>query len=408
MQRNVNTTITFSSGQVSISVIEKLSTNIVEIFNDYSSIVKVNSFIETSLSHIEKLIGGKVLKASFVIDPSLKVDHKITLSKEMIKIAGSTVSKIDVENLIHIIKQKHITNNRRVILVQPIKFDVKDIMTKSYSRAPIHKPGDILTTTATITTISVATYEYIQQVAKAAGLKINQIMLSHQTVTFANLSRNALTTGAVHININNSQVSITINKNNSIVSSMLLYDYGFKYLIKGVMNKFGCSKEKAIDLVTAHASVKLKTKRIIYSHQIGIDTHSYTNDDLLNIIQKYLYKMLALIKKYLSQKRIENLPIVFSGLLSNAKGLTEFIVKHMNSEKVSIYKPLSFIEINKNNTNGLGVSNFNEIIDEVLGRQLDTIVQTNPNLLKTLRKTKEKSNWFTTIKNKIGRKYEWN
>lgn len=271
MQRNIITTISFSTGKVAISVLEKLPTNTVEIFNAESAVSKVNTFLETSLSHVEKIIGGKVNKATFVIEPSLHTGNEVSLDRTSISIVGENVAKIDIENLITLVKNKHNDENRRTILVQPLKFDVLDIMTKSYSRAPIHKPGNTLTVTSSVTTVNRKTYEYILQAAKAIGVEVSQILLSSQTNTFAHLSQNALAEGVVHINVNDNQVNLTINKNNSIVASMSLYDYGYKFLIKGVMSEFNCSKETARDLVAAHGSVKADSNRIIYSNQIGAD-----------------------------------------------------------------------------------------------------------------------------------------
>lgn len=48
--------------------------------------------------------------------------------------------------------------------------------------------------------------------------------------------------------------------------------------------------------------------------------------------------------------------------------------------------------MNEKNINSLGVIKFIDIIDSVLGKQYDTIVNTNPNSLKTLQnKTQTKS-----------------
>ena len=408
MERNIITTISFHPGVVAISVLEKLSTNVVEIFNDSADISKVNTFIEISLSHVEKLIGGKVSKATFVVDPSNTVEQNISLQRDAIQIVGETVSKLDIENLIQLITDKNSNNSRRTILVQPLKFEVKDIMTKSYSSAPIHKPGNILTITTSVTTISKQAYEFVQQTAKAVGIEVAQILLSNQTVAFANLSKNALTDGTVLIDINDNQVNITVNKNNSIVASMSLYDYGFKYLIKGIMLEFNCSEESARDLVAAHASVRTVNKRVIYSKQIGSDDWSFTNFDLENIIKKYLLKLVAIVKKYITQKNVDRLPIVISGKLNKVNGLTNFLIEKMQAESIIVHNPISFIGMNEFNTNSLGVIEFIEIIDNVLGRQYDTIVHTNPNTLKSLRSTHQPKGWITRFKNKIGGKHEWN
>ena len=407
MKRNIFTTITFSAGKVSISVLERLSTNTIEIFNDSSSISKINTFIETSLSHIEKLIGGTVSKATFIVEPSKVVDQKINLRQESIRILGDTVNKKDIDNLIELVTKKYNNETERVILTQPLKFDVIGVMTKSYSAAPIHKKGDELKMTSAITTISRKTYEFIHQAAKAVNIEVSQILLSNQTVSQAHLSKNALANGSILININNNQVNLTVNKNNSTVASMSIYDYGFKHLIKGIMTEFTCSEKSARDLLDAHSSIRNKDIRVIYSNQIGTDDWSYTNLQLGNIIKKYLNKLVVILNKFIDQRKIEKLPIIFSGKLHAVRGIKDYLREKMNTENISVYSPLTFIEMNDDNTNGIGVINFIKVMDSVLGKHYDTIVNTNPSSLKSLRRHNEQKGWLAKIKNKIGGKYDW-
>ena len=405
MKRNIITTIFFSSGQVTINVLERLQNNVIEIFNDVSSIKRVNSFIESSLSHIEKLIGGNISKATFVIEPSIKVGQKISLRKDSISINGATVAKIDIDNLINLVKQDFDKNERKTILVQPLKFDVQDVMTKSYSRAPIHKRGSKLTMTSSVTTISEEAFEYINQVAKAADIEIAEILLSNQTTTFAHLSKNVLAEGSILFNISMNQVNITVNRNNAIVASMTFYDYGYKSLIKGIMTQLSCSKDIARNLVAAHGSFTNNINRVIHSERIGTDSKSYTNVDLMKIINYYLYKLTATIKKYIEQMNIGNLPIFFSGELAKFEGI-EQKMSSLFEKQVSAFKGLTYVERNWNNVHTIGTINFIDIMNLVLGKKYDTIVNTNPNAIPNI-KSKSNKGWFAKMKDKIGWKYDW-
>lgn len=408
MKRNIITTITFSNKKISISAIEKLENNIVEIFNANSEITKKHTFISSSILHIEKIIGGKISKATFVIEPNEKVQSNIKLSKDEFPILGNSVTKIDIENSLNIIKNKNTSEDRRVTLVQPIEFRVTDTMTKSYSSAPIHKPGNLLTIISTITTISKNVYEYIYNTAKNADVEIAEILLTGQTESLANLSQLALSNGSVLIHIGEEQTNLMINKNNSVVSMLPIYHMGYKDLIKGIMKKFKCEKNIAIDLFNAHATLLDDKIKVIHTSQIGAENWTFTNKDLEEVLIRYFDALNAIAKKYLSQKKIEGLPIIYSGKLNKIKNLEDYIRNEMVPEKATLHNPLTFIEMNCENVNSLGTLNFIKIMDEVQGKQYDTIVNTNPNTLNSIRMNNIiQKNWFEKLKTKIGGKYDW-
>ena len=154
----------------------------------------------------------------------------------------------------------------------------------------------------------------------------------------------------------------------------------------------------------------IKNKRVINSNNINDGANVFTNIDLKNIIKQYLSKMAALIKKYISQKNIGKLPIVFAGKITTISGFEDYILSIINEHQISIYSPLSFLERNEKNLESIGIMNYNEVMDIVLGKQLDTIVHTNPQSIKTLKRKSEKEiKWLVRIKNKIlGGENDWN
>lgn len=405
MHRNIVTTITFSYGRVEMSVLEKLPNNTVEIFYNSTDINRASTFIPSSISHVEKLIGGRVKDATFVIEPSNKVGASIELSKETIKVVGDSITKQDVTNLLEIVKANNESESRRTILVQPLKFEVSDVMTKSYTQAPINKVGDKLSVVSAITTISKETYDYLYTVAKNADLKISEILLSNQTKSHSMLSRNVIHTGASHIHIGNNQAEVTISKNNAVVATLSMYEFGFKHLLRGIANEFNCTIEEAKELVDAHANIENNITRVIYSNQIGTENISYTNIDLAKIIKVYLNKLLVNAKQFLVQRGVTQLPLVFTGRLGKLDGMPQFIKEITGMEHISVYQPLSFIEMEGKNHNGLGVINFKEVMNNIMGVSYDTIVQTNPNTLKI---KQERKSFIGKLMNKIGGKYDWN
>lgn len=52
---------------------------------------------------------------------------------------------------------------------------------------------------------------------------------------------------------------------------------------------------------------------------------------------------------------------------------------------VSVYNPMSFVETNDKNINALGLIKFMNVMDRVMGRIYNTIIETNPSSLASLK-----------------------
>jgi len=388
MQRNIVSTIKFGSGKVTFTAIEKLNSHSnVEIFNDFSTLSKASTFLEDAIKAVEKQIGGKLNDVSVIIEPSESTQAKIAPYKQELVVAGANVSKKDIENAVQLTLNKFETENRKVILVQPIMFSVFDVMTKSYMKAPIGKKGSKFTVTSMVSTISQAAYDYVTQVVKSKGLNINQILLSTQAISQNNLSSSALMSGSVLIHIGQNQSFVTINKNLSTIKSMSFYDFGYKNLITGVSKIFRCSKEEAHNLIVIHGTLNQQNKnRVILTDQSNLKNKIIYRSQLNEIIESFISKLLLAAKQFALQNKVEHLPVVLSGHISKINSLKEYAESKFNSEHISVYNPTTFIEVNGHNTEALGTVNFITRIDEVLGRQLNTIVETNPNTVSSMKR----------------------
>jgi len=387
MKRNIVSTIKFGSGRVTFTAIEILASTNVEIFNAVSPIGKVSTFLEKSIKDIETKIGGKFTDVSIVIEPTAETAAKIDYIKKELSLAGASVSKKDIDNAIELTHKKFESDDRKVILVQPVRFDVFDVMTKSYSKAPIGKKGSKLSTTSMVTTISQATYDYVTQVVKSKGLNINQILLSTQAISQNNLSESALASGSILIHIGKNQSFVTINKNLSTIKSISFYDYGYKNLIAGVSKIFNCSKEEARNLIAIHGTLdQTKNNRVIYIDQSSLKQKVVYRSQLNEIIETFISKLFMSAKQFAAQNKVGQLPIVLSGKISKIDSLEKYTKTKFESNNISVYTPITFIEVNNRNTEALGVVNFIGRIDEVFGRQLNTIVETNPNTVSSMKK----------------------
>lgn len=409
MQRNIITTIKFGINQVSITTLETLSTNVVELFNATSHTKKTHDFLVHSLKEIEVIVAGKVQEVVVLIEPTMGTKASIELTKEKMQIPGNEITKQDITNILDLAKSKVETSEKKVILMQPIEFRVFDIMTKSYSSAPINKKGSSLEILLSVTTVSKDMIIFINQTVKSHGLKISQILLSPQAIAQNNISDGALKKGSVLVHFGSNQTSVVINKNLSSIAIFNIYNFGHKRLIDGVAKVFGISKTKAAELLTVHGSLDDITNRVIYNHQDGLSEKTFLTDDLQKIIKAYFEKLLVIINKFISQKQLLDLPVIFTGKVTGFEGLNEFSKQYLDSTFISTYNPISYVERNNDNIEALGSLNFINRMDQVLGKKFNTIVETNPHSITRLLNTKVKTkNWFARLSNKIGEKYDWN
>lgn len=408
MERNIITTVSFGNNKVSISSIEKLSTNNVEIFTSTDDIKNTDIFLKSSLTKIEELVGGKVSNVTFVIEPSKNVNAKIELDTQPIKLVGETVAKTDISNVIGLLKVKYEgQNDKRVTMVQPLKFQITSTSgTKSYWQAPINKHGDKLTMTASITTISKKVYDYIYSLSKKLDVKIGQILLTSQVLPYSYISRNALENGSVLINIDESHVNISVNKAGGTLDTISLYKFGYRWLIKQLAKEFACPKDEALSLLEAHGSFVSEKERVIFWNKFNNMSKKHTNTDLQRILGRYVVNLMSIAKKYLSQQNLFDLPIIVSGKLNSLSGFEKYLSKILTNVSITAYKPLEFVEFNDKNADCLGAINFMDKMDLMLGSKCDTIVHTNPNTLNVPKTdTKNIVSWF---KKKIGEIYDWN
>lgn len=405
MKRNILTTIEFSKGFITINVLEKLPNNIVEIYTSQGPVLKANTFLTTSMEEINNIIGGTIQDVVVVVEPSEKVDGKIFLAKESISIASDTVSNKDIENLIKLTKQKYKKSNKEIILVQPVSFDVEGMVRKNYFKAPLYKKGEKLSATMAITEINSEIVEYVTTVVKSQKLNITQILLKPQTISQNNLSENASFDGSILIHIGEEQSFVSINKNHCTIEHVSFYKSGFNQLIKYVSKTFGCSLKEAENLITIYGTFNQEENRVIYSQKEGIEIKSHTLLELRTIINSFTKRLLILANKFIEQKGLTDLPIIFSGKVTKINKFKVF-ANNIFDGNISIYQPMNFVEINTHNHSSIGILNLNTKLDNVFGKQFNTIVETNPNTFNSLRKPK-KGLWEKIIDKVGGRNYGW-
>ena len=409
MKRNIITTLELKEGTITINVLEKLANNNIKIFEASDKFLNAHTFLKESLTKINDILKGKIRDIFIIIEPSKKVAAKTKLVSNKIQVASNNISESDIDYLIISTKEKFKKNGKEVILVHPLQFVVDGVVRKIYNQAPINIKGDYLSSTMAITYINSNTYAYISNLAKLHNLNISQVFITNQTISNNCLSNNAIQKGAVLINFGIKHIFISINKNGGTIADFNLYNSGVSQLIREIKNCFNCSYEQANNLFLIYGSLQTQSEEaIIFTCQEGIKEIRYSNKELYRLIENYFLRLIGVIKKYISQKNIDSLPVVIAGEVTKINGILEWS-KNILSDHVSIYNPIDFLEINSNNENVLGLLKINETLNEVLSKNLTTIVKTNPNSFEYLsQKSKKSKNIFNWLIDKLGGKHDWN
>ena len=403
MIRKIYNTLSFSKGYIHFSSIEKIDSNCVEIYSKKANISNAKNFIKNSILEIESKIKIKIRNVNVIVENSKKITSNIILDSTGIEIIDNIVSKKDIDNIFSKVKSKHSKENEKVILIHPFEFEVKDLITKKYSKAPYSKKGSYLKIKSVVTTINKKVFKYVVSLLEKCNLKHKEILFSDYANSLSKLSKNAIWKGSILIDIKDNYVNLTINKLGGTFDSFSIYDFGFEDLIKGIKNYFNCSKAEAVDLIKIHGNLDSQISKIIFSEEIHFRNKSFTNIELNKIINIYLSKLFSIIKNYLKNKKIIKLPIIFSGNSLQINGINKKLQNSFENNEVYLYRPTSFVEKNIENINNLGFIKYDEIKNEILKVKPNEAIITNTKSIEIIYKKKENSkNLFDKILNKIG------
>ncbi len=405
MQRNLITNVKISKGAIQVICIERISTELVEIFNNTkwtSNPLEQTHFIKDSITKINKAIGGKIKSVVAIVESNNKTNMEIKMMVKEITLASPFVTQDDINNVIKLAEAQYQNANQDIILVQPIRYEVSGIERKSYNKAPINKKGRKLKVKVAISSISHVINRYVNDIINNAGLSVSQILTDVHVIPQATISHSAIAEGAISVHVGMKRTNVTVNVNSATISTFNM-KLGFKHLVDKVSEYFECSKEIARNLIRVHGKLNKGFDEVIYTMQKGLNTVSFTQKNLNSIICQFVARVIQYAQAFIGKhESLKKLSVVISGEISNFTGVKEFTNKLFSSEFVSIYKPLMFIASNTKNLETIGTTKFIGRYDKVIGKDFNTIVMTNPNTIDTLRKTKQ--GFFVRLINKIGGK----
>jgi len=395
MKRSIMASIEFSRRYIAICVLEVLKGNIIEIHNASDSVKNSRQFLKENIAKIENKINGKLQKLSIVIDPSHQFNANINVVKESVMLVNRIVSIQDIKNLIAKADVKYKTKNDDIIFVHPLQYEIEDVLSKKYFNAPLGKNGNSLSALLSITKISKEIVDYVTQTVNEVNINIDRILLKPQVMSQNNVSANALLKGSVNIHIDQDYTYLTINKYGATVSMKILENFGHNNLVKGISQFIGFDEsevKKAISIFTSQQKT------------IG-NINSETNEKVKKIIIKFMDKLVAKAKVHITEKNVTHLPIIISGQVNFVDDFCKIAKLHFNGP-VTKYEPMTYVEFNYKNRPTNGLSNLNATFSKVIGENILSIIETNPNKFSSLSYNIKKEGILTKMLKKIGVYYE--
>lgn len=404
MKRNLVVTIEFQKTYLQICAIETINDNNVEIFNKQAPLNQWLTFIPHSLDAIANKTGITTPHISVIIENSPEVKGDIKVSDVALTLPDKVVTSEAVQNLLAKAKIKYENEKVAAINVQPLNYRLKDLITKSYSQAPLGKKGSLLKARVSVSVIQKEVFDWINKVAQKCNFQIAQMLLKAQALSQNYLSVNALNQGSSLLYIGWKHSFLTINEKKATTQVLSFPNLGYEKLLTMIAQTFNLSLEKAKHLLMVHGDLAGKPIVHLASHKLG--TWELTiSSKLKMIIITFIKHLLSLTKKYLEQAKAFTYPLVLAGNLNDIANLKPYLTSHFSH--LMLYQPLSYCELKQENQATLGVINYNKIVLQILGQKELVLAKTHPNTLSALKKPK-KRNWWSLSIPKWGGKYEWN
>ena len=415
MQRDIIANIIISQKTIRLVVLEKLLSNkIVEIFNGQDKIENDFIFLNSSLDKVKKIIGGDIKNIYFTLDSYEDIKDKVVHGSEWLNLSSGRVSQYDVNQIIELAK---INNNNSlsdevVVNVQPFLFTLESDMdiTKRYDVAPIGKKGQKLFIDFSITTISKKAYHDLIKISKTHSLEIKNIFMGYQTLSYSHISKPARRNLSSLLNISDDAIFWTIVKNDSVLICKKILDFGKNYILKQISDKYNISSEVLWKALIANANFINNSDLVINMNEHGIK-EMVTTEKLVFELKEIFLKVFNVYKLSIGNHLNgvdEKFPIILSGNFVEMSGFGKWTKEILVHENTYIYQPLTFIEGNKNNLETLGIIEFMERSNEILGIKYDTLIETNRNTMESLIGTQlSQKGIMKRVKNWIGDKYGW-
>lgn len=254
----------------------------------------------------------------------------------------SLIATIDIENVVSIVQKEQIPSGSEIIDIIPDSFVLE--MGRSFVNPPINEKSNSITIKAKIHTLPNRVVADYKRIFDAAKIKIRRLCVSSYAMAELSKNKEEIPQSYILVDIGADISNITLVGNNSPFETVSFYS-GASNLIRKIAGHLNITFDEALELLQKYG---LDERPLTYKPSIaksmmnGIETDH--DPETLNFIIKEFFKeeyfdkfdaaYETLMKSY--PENVRNLPVVFSGGITNMFGF-DGLVKEKFSSNASIH-----------------------------------------------------------------------
>lgn len=257
------------------------------------------------------------------------------------------ISKLDIGNVIKLVKNQMSRNNNVIVDIIPDKFLLDQ--ERVFGEPPLGAVSTSLSVKAKVHTLPKSIFDEYRHVIESAGIRVKRIVVAPYCIARLYANEPTLPKSFIYLDCGDQITTATIISGGAIFNSCYFFGGGNK-LSSEIQHKFGISKDEADKIIRLYG---YDTRKLSYSPVVckTIDSYEnvneYTVSDLNNCIKAYLDSYIHSIRTSLTQLKSaissqKDLPIVIGGGFSKLGGFIEYVQNNLSN--ISVYKaPLKVI-----------------------------------------------------------------
>lgn len=248
---------------------------------------------------------------------------------------SSTVERIDISNVLSMIKKEKLDNENNLIVdIVPNYFLIDG--NQKFVEPPIGKISTQLSLNGNIYSLPISLVQNLMECVQAAGVKIKRNVIAPIGVAELLKSLNYTTDIYVLADCGRKNAALTF-VGKSVVYNSTFISIGYDDLLDDISNELQILRSEAENLVNLYGYDNRKSllNPIISKANINNQIFEYHQEDLNKIILKFFKRYIEIFENAFdvvagNNKRVIN-NIIFTGELSKVNGFKDFVCEHFKN-----------------------------------------------------------------------------
>lgn len=255
----------------------------------------------------------------------------------------SLIATIDIENVVSIVQKEAIPSGNEIIDIIPDSFILE--MGRSFVNPPINEKSNSITIKAKIHTLPARVVSDYKRIFDAARIKIRRMCVSSYAIAELAKNKDEIPQSYILVDIGSDVSNISLIGNSSPFETVSFL-YGASDLVHKIANHMNISHDEALEILQKYG---LDERPLTYKPSIanslisGLETN-HDPETLNSIIKEFFYEEYfdkfdsaygTLMKSY--PENVRNLPVVFTGGLTNMLGFDALVKEKFSSNSAIHY-----------------------------------------------------------------------